>query len=48
MWKGEMDALAGVRGAKLTTLAVFKKLVEVGQKKNLDFDSGKVSTLQKI
>ena len=39
-----MDNLVGVRGIKLTNLLAFKKLLEVGQKKEMKLDSGKVST----
>ena len=43
-WKVQMDNLVGVRGIKLTNLLAFKKLLEVGQKKEMKLDSGKVST----
>ena len=42
-----MDSLAGVRGEKLSTPAVFKKLLKDGQinKGAMRFSSGKVSVL---
>ena len=43
-----MDNLVGVRGIKLTNLLAFKKLLEVGQRKEMKLDSGKVSTKKKL